>query len=67
MLFGTGVTGNYGAVGWLSGYTDAADLERAQQATAADAEFGKFIDDNVRGVYTEDPAQSQQLIWRRIV
>jgi hypothetical protein len=67
VLFGTGVTGNYGAVSWLSGYADTASLERSQQALAADAKFVEFIDQNVPGVYAEEPSESQQLIWRRIV
>jgi hypothetical protein len=67
VLFGTGVTGNYGAVSWLSGYADAASLERSQQALAADAKFAEFVDKGTRGVYAEEPTASQQVIWRRIV
>ncbi len=66
VLFGTGVTGNYGAVSWLSGYADAAALEKSQQALAADAKFAEFVDKSTRGVYAEDPSASQQVIWRRI-
>lgn len=66
VLFGAGVTGNYGAVSWLSGYADAASLERSQQALAADAKFAEFIDKNTGGVYAEEPSANQQLIWRRI-
>jgi hypothetical protein len=65
-LFGTTVTGNYGSVGWITGYVDVAELERAQAAIAANADFGKFIDKNVSGVYTDDPTASQQLIFRKI-
>ena len=39
VLFATGVTGNYGAVAWLSGYADVQEMERAQQALAGDAEI----------------------------
>jgi hypothetical protein len=65
-LFATGATGNYGTVGWLTGYENAQALERGQQALAGDAKFLEFIDKNVPGVYTDDPSESQQLIWRRI-
>jgi hypothetical protein len=65
-LFGTAVTGNYGSVGWITGYTDVAEMERAQAALAASTDFGKFIDKNVPGVYTDDPTASQQLIFRKI-
>lgn len=66
VLFGTSVTGNYGEVGWFSGYADVQSMERSQQALAADTKFGEFIDKSVRGVYTDDPTQSQQTIWRRL-
>ena len=66
VLFGTSVTGNYGEVGWFSGYADVQSMERAQQALSADATFGEFVDNNVRGVYTDEPTQTQQNIWRRL-
>jgi hypothetical protein len=66
VLFATGVTGNYGAVGWLSGYADVQEMERAQQALAADAKFAAFVDKGVRGVYVDEPTETQQLIYRRI-
>jgi hypothetical protein len=65
-LFGTAATGNYGAVGWITGYVDVNEMERAQAAIGASADFGKFIDKNVPGVYTDDPSASQQLIFRKI-
>jgi hypothetical protein len=65
-LFGTAATGNYGAVGWITGYGDVNEMERAQAALAADADFGKFVDKNVPGVYVDDPTASQQLIFRKI-
>jgi hypothetical protein len=66
VLFGTGVTGSYGAVGWFSGYANVQEMERAQQALAADAKFGAFVDKSVRGVYVDDPSETRQLIYRRI-
>ncbi len=66
VLFGSSATGNYGQVGWFSGYADVQSLEQSQQALNADLEFGAYVDDNVRGVYTDDPTQSQQTIWRRV-
>src|SRR3954451_8855721 len=50
-LFGTAATGNYGAVGWISGYADINEMERAQTTLNSNAEFGKFVDKNVPGVY----------------
>jgi hypothetical protein len=66
-MFATGVTGSYGGVGWISGYADVGAMERAQQALAADAKFGEFIDKNVRGVYSDEPSVTRQLIYRRVV
>jgi hypothetical protein len=66
VLFATSATGSYGEVGWFTGYADIGELERAEQALAADAKFGEFVDKNVRGVYSEDPAQTRQLVYRHM-
>ena len=66
VLFATNVTGSYGAVGWLSGYADVQEMERSQQALAADTKFGAFVDKSVRGIYVDEPSESRQLIYRRI-
>lgn len=66
-LFTTAMTGPYGSVGWVTGYANISELERAQQALATDTKFGEFVDKNVRGVYVESPSETEQLIYRRIV
>jgi hypothetical protein len=67
VLVSSSVTGNFGAIAWLSGYADIQALERSQQALDADAKFMEFIDKNVNGVYADEPAVTQQTIWRRVV
>ena len=66
-MFTTSATGNYGAVGWITGFTDVKEMEAAQAALAADTSFGAFIDKNVKGVYTDDPSATQATILRRII
>ena len=66
-MFIAGTTGSYGTVGWITGYTDVKELESAQQKLAADTKFGEYVDKSVRGVYTDDPSATSQLIYRRIV
>jgi hypothetical protein len=66
-MFITGATGNYGTVGWITGYANVKELEAAQQKLAADTKFGEFVDKGVRGVYTEESFATNQLIYRRIV
>jgi hypothetical protein len=66
-MFASAMTGPYGAVAWLNGFTDVHEMDQAQQALAGDASFMRFIDDNVRGVYFEDFALTRQLTYRRIV
>ena len=66
-MFVTGATGPYGSVGWISGYTNVAEYEKAQAKLEADTKFGEFVDKNVRGVYAEDPSVTQTVIYRRIV
>jgi hypothetical protein len=67
VLVATGTTGGYGSVGWFSAYANVQELERGQQALAADAKFAEFVDKSVKGVYADDPSLTQQLIYRRIV
>ncbi len=67
VLFATAATGDYGAVAWITGYTDIRELETSQQALAADTKFGEFIDKSVRGVYTDGPTVTQSLVYRRIL
>jgi hypothetical protein len=66
VMFATAATGPYGAVAWITGYADVHELEAANQKLAADTKFGEFVDKNVRGVYAEDPATTESLMYRRI-
>ena len=66
VMFATSATGAYGAVAWITGYADVQELEAANGKLAADAKFGEFVDKNVRGVYAEDPAATESLMYRRI-
>ena len=50
---------------------DAYDVRQvawcdANQKLAADTKFGEFVDKNVRGVYAEDPATTESLMYRHI-
>ena len=67
VLFATSATGAYGAVAWITAYTDVHALDAAQQALAADTKFAEFVDKSVPGIYADDPAATEQLIYRRIV
>jgi hypothetical protein len=66
-MFASSMTGPYGAIAWVTGFTDVHEMDRAQQALAADADFMRFIDDKAPGVYVEDFAITRQLTYRRIV
>ena len=63
VLFATATTGNYGAVGWISGYDNVQALGTSQQTLAADAKFAEFVDKSVKGVYVDDPSLTQQRIY----
>lgn len=62
--FGVGVTGDYGAVGWFTGYDSIQDVDRAQQALQADTEFTKLIDDKASKVYAE--GRAVQTLYRKL-
>jgi hypothetical protein len=66
VLAATGMTGSYGSISWSSGYADIRDMERAQQAMAADTKFNEFVDKSVRGVYADDMALTRQLVFRHL-
>ena len=66
VLFLANVTGNYGTVGWLSGYENVQAMESAQQALTSDADWAQFVDQKTSGVYTDDPSATTQLIFRRL-
>lgn len=59
-------TGNYGGVAWITSFTDAAELERAQMALNSDPSFVELIDNNAGSVYTDHPGATTQTIHRRI-
>ncbi len=65
-LFLTASTGNYGSVAWITGYANIQEMEAATAAIGADMKFGEFVDKNVKGVYTDDPMATQQLVFRKI-
>jgi hypothetical protein len=67
VLFATAMTGNYGAVSWLTAYADVEALEKSQQTLSADAKFAEFVDKNVKDVYVDDPSLTQQRILRRVM
>jgi len=65
MLFGRGLTGPYGGVGWLSGYENLVAFESAQEKLAVDPGFLEFID-STKGCYVEDPAITQSMLYMKI-
>lgn len=63
--FGVSGTGQFGGVGWLTGYSSIEEMERAQQALAADTDFGKLLDDKASQVYLR--GTTTQIVWRRLL
>jgi hypothetical protein len=66
VLFLGGVTGNYGGVGWLLLYPDAAAMDRGQTALAGDPGFIEFVD-SLEGVFADTPGATTQTIIRRVI
>ena len=66
-MFAASMNGPYGALAWVTGFADVHEMDRAQQALAADAGFMRFIDDKAPGVYVEDFAVTRQSTYRRLV
>ena len=64
-LFVRGLTGPYGAVGWLSAYPDLAAFETAQDKLAVDPGWLTLID-STKGCFVEDAAITQQTLYNRL-
>lgn len=60
-------TGRYGGVNWITGHADVQALEAANAALQSDADWLQFIDQQVKGVYSDDPNVTEQLLYRRIL
>ncbi len=56
--FGLAATGGYGAVEWISIYTSVGELQRAQEAIAADAAFSQKVDKDLSKVYLPGAMQT---------
>lgn len=65
-LFVSGNTGTYGEVAWIAGHADIRAMETAEQALMADPGWLELIDGTAAGVYAEEPALTEQLVYRHI-
>jgi len=65
-LFIAEATGNYGGVGWATGFANISDMERAQMAVNGDAKFIELVDAKAKGVFNDSPGSATQVIYRRI-
>jgi hypothetical protein len=63
--FASGVTGPYGMVEWITLYASIEDVQRSENALAADAGFAQKVDKELSKVYL--PGAAEQLLLRRIV
>ena len=61
--FCTSMTGAYGSVEWVSVYSSIEQLQRGQEAIAADADFAQLLDKELSKVYQPGAVQ---LAWRKI-
>ena len=60
-MFLTNVTGNYGGVGWLSGYESLAAFEEANAKLNADADWLTFVD-GATTCYAQDVGVTQSTL-----
>jgi hypothetical protein len=65
-MFGTALTGTYGAVGWVTAYSSLAEMEAANSRLNSDADWLELIDTKAAGAFAEEPAFSRQQFYRRI-
>jgi hypothetical protein len=60
------VTGNYGAVGWTSGFESISVCEKAQQKLQSNPEWLAYLDKEAGSAYATDPAYTTTRLLRRI-
>lgn len=65
-LFVANSTGDYAGVAWVSGFTDIAELERAQNALDESQAFVQLLDSEIPGVYNDQPGAAPRTLYRRI-
>ena len=64
-MFLRALTGPYGSVGWLTGYESLAQMEKANDALAADPSMLKLID-STEGCFVEDAGSTQTTLYRKL-
>jgi hypothetical protein len=62
--FGVASTGVYGGVMWASTFDSVDQLQKADQALAADTSLAKFLDKDAKGLFQE--SQTTQTAYRRL-
>lgn len=60
--FGASATGKYGTVGWIGYYDSMQQLQKAQEALAADTDFAKYLDKEASHAYQ---ATDSSATWYR--
>ncbi len=61
--FCASMTGAYGSVEWISVYTSVEQLQKGQEAIAADTGFAEMVDKQLSAVYLPGAIQ---LAWRKV-
>jgi hypothetical protein len=64
-MFLRALTGPYGSVGWLTGYENIAELERANDALAADPDMLRLIDGS-NGCFLDEAGAAQTTLYRKL-
>lgn len=62
--FGASLTGGYGTVGWIGYYESVRQLQKAQEALAANTEFARYLDKEASQVYLPN---TSSVTWYRKV
>ncbi len=62
--FWASMSGTYGGVEWITRYSSIEQMQRAQEAIGADAEFTQLVDKELSKVFL--PGVTVQLVWRKI-
>lgn len=63
-MFARAITGSYGSVCWITSCESIEEFESSEKMLMADEEWASLVDSST-SCYQEDPAGTQQLIFRR--
>lgn len=66
-LFAVDQTGVYGGARFITSFGDVREMEQSQQRLQENREWLQFVDEQIAGVFSDQPFSTSQAIYRRLL